>query len=598
MTDRDDQLDPQRPDADLPEGGEPQAAPGEGGRPPGEPGEAGAVPVDAGADPSTGAGASGDGAASDDEVVGEAAASGEAADADADADAVADADAEEPLAASASGAATASAADAATRTRRRRKPVGSTAVKRMRRSGAAERRRRTVISAVNRTIGTLAGLGILGASVWALGWMPLPEVGIEPQADVIRPAAGDQVRVCAGPLMQMGLTNIAGDASAVGEPDLRLPDGSSADVADLGEATGPQIVTVDADGEPVAASAAQSLEVATNRTAGFTATACIQPAPSQWLMAGSTTLGHSLVLDVVNPGAAPARVNFSVHTERGHVAPGIPEMVLEPGTRQQVSLAGIAPDAEALAVEVTATGSPVAAFLHEAITATLDPVGLEIVAPTALPATAQTLPGLYIAERAGHVHDHGGGPEVPDVGERADRGTSVRLLNPGAEPTTTDLRVVTATGDEVEHYRFDLPAGVVVDVVLSGLPTGEYTVLVEADEPVVAGARTGPIEPSEYAWLAAPAPLGDDETVVVPAGGSPRLAIANPGDAPVTVRVDGRDVEVGAGTSASVDVSAGTVTLEGAAGLVAALHWDEPGGFASMPVLTGNADSEPVTVYP
>ena len=507
----------------------------------------------------------------------------------------------EPPATTASGAATASAAEAVTRSHPtgRRRPVGSTAVKRMRRSAAADRRRRAVVGAVNRTIGTIAGLGIIGASVWALGWMPLPSIGVEPEASVIRPAAGDQVRVCPGPLMQMGLTTTAGEASAVGSPELETFGSAAVVTRDLGETPGPTVLTVAADGaETVTASGAQSLSVETERTRGFTATACIQPAPTQWLMAGATTLGHTLVLDVSNPGAAPARVNFAMFAETGPVAPGIPEMVLEPGQRQQVSLAGIAPDAEAIAVQLTATGSPVAAFLHETITATLDPVGFEIAPPTALPATTQVLPGVHIAERAGHDHGDQVGPHEPEAGELADRGTIVRLLNPGEAPTPLDLRVFDEAGAVVEHYAFDLPSHVVADIVLSGLPTGAYTVRVDADSPVLAAARVGPVEPAEFAWLAAPAPLGEREAVTVPTGGSPRLAIANPGDEPATVRVDGREVPIAAGATVSLEASAGVIDLEGAAGLVAALHWDAPGGFASVPALTGNADSEPVTVYP
>lgn len=549
--------------------------------------------------------------AADDEV--------EADDADDAEHASAAVDAEESVASAADGPAASAAADSADAPattgpipaagprgpRRRRKPVGSTAAKRMRRSAEADRRRRAVVTALNRTVGTIAGLGIIGATVWALGWMPLPSVSIEPDASTIRPAAGEQVRVCAGSLLQMGLTNVAGEVSLVGDAQLETRSSGGDAAVELIADRGAAVVTVPGDGSgEVAATGAQSLAVGGERTRGFSATPCIQPAPMQWLMAGATTIGHTLVLDVVNPGAAPARVNFSVVSNSGTVAPGIPEMVLEPGTRKQVSLVGVVPNAEAVAVRVTATGSPVAAFLHETITSTLDPVGFEVVAPTALPATTQVLPGLWVAERAGHEHAEGEDASTPDAGALPDRGTVIRLLNPGEAPAATEMRVLDAQGAVVAEYAFDLASRRVADVVLSGLPEGEYTVRLDADAPLLASARIGPVEPTEYAWLAAPSPLlGGTEQIVVPVGGSARLALANPTEEAVTVTIDGEAVTIAPGATANRAVAQGAVAqgavvVEGAAGLVGALHWNAQGAQGGIPVLSGSTDSEAVTVYP
>ena len=467
----------------------------------------------------------------------------------------------------------------------RRRPVGSTAARKRRRSAAADRRRSATINAVNRTVGTIAGLGVLAGTVWALGWMPLPSLSITPQGMEVQPLAGDQVRVCAGPLQQLGLTNVAGQAVPVGQPTVTTV-GPTASATPIGEQGPSSYVFPASDGEATSASIAQAIDIATDKTRGYTMTNCIQPAPTQWLSAGSTELGHTLVLDIVNPGAAPARVNFEAYGPSGAISPGIPEMVIPEGGHQQVSLAGIAPDLAAITLKITATGSTVAAFLHETITSTLQPVGIEVTGPTALPATTQVLPGMWIANR----------PNVDET-DPTRLGTSVRVLNPGERVAQATMQLITADGAIAHELDLELEPGKVVNFPLGAVPEGIYTVRFDSDVPIVASGRVAPIDATEFASLAAPNPMRDREVVPVPAGDAPRLSIANPTDEARDIVVNGATHRIPAHGAVSVDVAAGEATIEGAVGMYAALHVTSNAKFASIPVLTGNPDAEPVTVF-
>jgi hypothetical protein len=78
---------------------------------------------------------------------------------------------------------------------------------------------------------------------------------------------------------------------------------------------------------------------------------------------------------------------------------------------------------------------------------------------------------------------------------------SVRLLAPEGDATAT-ITVLGADGQRVLRgaQTADLVAGTVTDVSLSGLPAGTYSVVVQSDAPVVAGAvttQTGKADPDE-----------------------------------------------------------------------------------------------------
>lgn len=458
------------------------------------------------------------------------------------------------------------------------------------RSRAQERRRRGVASTATRTAGTVAAVAIVAASVWALGWMPLPQFQAEAEAVSVTPQPGDQLRVCPGPLQQLGVSSDASEITSVGSPVVASAsqgaDPDTTELGDTGEGSGPSVLSVPgtADGEVTQLTAAQTVIASGGSASGFSATACMQPSSLQWLLSGDTTVGHTLVLDVVNPGNVDARVNFSVFDANGPVSPSIPETVIAPGERQEISLAGIAPDAESLAIQVTSTGAEVASYLHETVTNTLDNAGSDIVGPSALPSTEQALPGVYVYE---HPHEDDTSP--------TDQGTAVRIANPNEEAASATLAFYSDAGEQVGSVDFDLQPNTIIDYPVTSLASGTYSIRAEANQPIVISGRVAPMPPDEFGWQPSSPALSDEVIVAIPSGPNPQLSLSNFSDETRTVTIAGDAVTLAPYATERIDAS-GEVEILDAAGMYAAVSYAEGGRIASFPVQPGNADAEPILV--
>lgn len=456
------------------------------------------------------------------------------------------------------------------------------------RSRAAQARTDRRRAAFARSVGILAATGTLVGTVWALGWMPLPEHRAQAPQAVITPQPGEQVRVCPGPLQQLGLTSRADQVTAVGEPTQHSASFAKGEPNERSLADGGAIAfTVDGmNGETHSQlGVSQGLSVSGKSSSGYSATACTQPAPTQWLLAGNTTEGQNAVLDVINPGNVPARVNFAVYTEAGVVRPTIPEAVIEPGERKQVSLAGVAAHSEAIAIRVDATGTAVVAYVHQTAIATLDPKGSDIAGSTTLPATQQVIAGMHVIERP-----------VQDDDAPTTIGSVVRMMNPGEKDVTATVTFLRSNGEATE-MQVPLNAGRVTDMPVTTLPEGDYTVVVEAETPILAAGRVAPLDGSEFAWLSASPELQGKTMVAIAQGPNPKLALANPSDEERTLTVNGAEVRVRPRTTVYMDEPAGaSITLDQADGIYAAVYYSGSGELSAAPVLLGNPDATPIRV--
>ncbi|QGQ18899.1 hypothetical protein GC089_06135 [Cellulomonas sp. JZ18] len=329
-----------------------------------------------------------------------------------------------------------------------------------------------------------------------------------------------------------------------------------------------------ADEAPVVAAATTSL-VTAGDLRGLSAASCVAPGVDDWLVGGATTVGSSAVLVLSNPGLTTAEVTAEVWGPNGPVESAAARHVVAPGATQTVDLGGAAAEQRALVVHVTTTGGQVVAHLQASVVEGFTPAGTDLVVPGAAPATRQVVPGVVVEES--------------QVG--AEVGPALRLLAPGDEATTARVTLLGADGpvEPAGVEEVELAAGTVVDVPLSGLAAGAWTVVVDASAPVVAAAvvtRTGTAgelddRPRvERAWSAASA-AARHGVVALPREAAARLvvgAVAEGDDATATgegrarLRVldeDGgvlseHDVTVDAGTTGSWPVAD---LAEGAAGL-------------------------------
>lgn len=209
---------------------------------------------------------------------------------------------------------------------------------------------------------------------------------------------------------------------------------------------------------------------------GLAAASCAAPGVDQWLVGGGTELGSSSRLTLANPSRTPATVTLELWGPSGPIDPAGPTTYLvPPGEQVSTLVEGLAAQQRGIVVRASSTGALVTATLQHSVLDGLTARGVDLVVPGEAPATAQVLAGLTV--------------EASEIGD--DDVASVRLLAPD-DDTTATVVVLGADGQHVLRgaQTAELTAGTVTDVSLSGLPAGTYSVVVQSDAPVVAGAVT------------------------------------------------------------------------------------------------------------
>jgi hypothetical protein len=359
-----------------------------------------------------------------------------------------------------------------------------------------------------------------------------------------------------------------------------------------------------------AAAAAQSQQVARGDALGLAATACAAPSDTLWLAGGATTTGRTTVLLLTNPSGVAVTATPDIWTEHGPVDAGTGSagVVVPPRSRRAVSLASLAPDASGITVRVRTSGGRIAASLEQRTVRGLESGGVDLIAPTAEPATDVTIPGVRVAGSAvvqAAAQSEGYGDLAPVL----------RVRVPGREAATVS---VAASGSSVATLHKRVPAGSVVDLPLAGLRDGAVGLHVTATQPVVVAARVSVISSAaatdlaptgggtttdrgaDLAWFAASPPLGAEAAAAVPAGPSPLLSLTNTGDAAVKATVSGaggrQDVTVAAGRTVTVPVAQGIVRVRNARGLVGGISLAGPGAIAGYPVAQAGQSAHRVHV--
>ena len=238
---------------------------------------------------------------------------------------------------------------------------------------------------------------------------------------------------------------------------------------------------------------------------GLVAASCRPASGETWLVGGSTSVQSSARLVLQNPGRTPATVAVSVWGPAGPIdLAAAPELLVPAGTERSVLLEGLAVEQPRIVVRVASTGGAVSAYLQDSTLDGLAPAGVSDVVPGHAPALRQVIPGVAVS------------------GEKQDPAV-LRLLIPGDDDGTASVTVMDADGATPlpGAESVDLVRGEVLDVPLGGLAAGTYTLVVDGDVPVLAGAMVARSSPDESAttgispavdrsWSAsAPARAGD-----------------------------------------------------------------------------------------
>jgi len=367
-----------------------------------------------------------------------------------------------------------------------------------------KRRKREVPAAVRRAAAAVGGL-LCAMAVAALAVTDgTGRVATPPPADVhaVPVAAAETGLVCPMPA-ELERPDVGDDEFSATPVDTTTS--LTGAVLDDAEGTEPSLTTLDGAlaGDltgPLVTGGVAAVREGPVSGARMAAGPCAAPAVEHWLVGGGTAVGSSGRLVLQNPGRTPATVTLEAWGASGPVVLGSQSLVVVPPGEQVVTmLEAIAPDQSRLALHVTAEGGRVGAYVQHHRIEGLVPAGADLVVGGGAPAATTAVSGVLSTGEA--VDD----PHAP----RLD------LLTPGERAGTATLAVLGPEGpvrlrggEEVA-----LEPGQVTTLPLGGLPEGSYTVVVDADVPVVAGAavdRKGTAaeaavindDPYDRAWLA------------------------------------------------------------------------------------------------
>ncbi|MGM1030250.1 MAG: DUF5719 family protein [Actinomycetota bacterium] len=429
-----------------------------------------------------------------------------------------------------------------------------------------------------------AGLAAIALGVGAvLGADALPDdvrITAAAPSTLVQPASPLQSRVCAGPALRVG-TSDGQDALAIAAlADAQVVVGSRG-----GDVSETQLIVPSVEGlnggdavvqrgEASTLSAAQTLDVEVDEVAGFAASDCGETRLDQWLVGGSTRTGRQTVLTIANASEVGASVDVTVYGPEGPIeSVGSTGLAIAPGTETVLDLAAIAPGVPDAVVHVTSSGAPVAAHLQQTTTRGLERGGFDVIDPVVI-GTSTVLPGVRVDEPTGLETQTDFDDTVPVL----------RLLS----PTGGALRLAFQSADgSVIESEGELEAGVVTDFPLDELPVGTLAIRVDADAPVVAGARTiaTSADGLDFDWVAGGQPRSGPSAIAVPPGPGAALHIVSLSDEEQQVTVAGEPVTIAANGVHEQRVEAGSVDVDGQELVIAVSYRSdrEAGGFTASP---------------
>jgi hypothetical protein len=275
---------------------------------------------------------------------------------------------------------------------------------------------------------------------------------------------------------------------------------------------------------------------------------------------------------------------------------------------------------------VQASGGQVVAYLQESIVRGLDAGGVDLLGGGVAPSTHLVIPGVRVLDAIGVS-------KALALSDWDDVIPAVRVAVPGAKDAKVQVSLVPQdAGAHGLAFEMDVSSGKVSELGLDSsadtdsgavaIADGTYSVVIDADQPVVAGVRistavdpaagdpaavaqsdsTAP--PSDFAWFAPAAALDRDTAVTIAPGPSPVLSAMNSTKAPITLALkaqDGADLSlvVPGGGSASVPVVAGTTyLLTSATGLIAAISYAGSAELGHYTIASAGPVSGPIVIRP
>ncbi len=449
------------------------------------------------------------------------------------------------------------------------------------------------MSVLRKITSGVAGLAALGISAYAVAFIPSPLTSdVSPLTTVIAPEAVTRSILCSGDVV--GYVGDSAEISAVGSAtQLSTPGADSQDLA-MADSTNGSVITLKGDSLLVAATEYNSIQ--TESVAGFLATECGDALNEQWLVGGSTMTGRDTILTISNGSDVEARIDIDIWGSQGKIdAPGSRGIVVAPMSQRSYSVAGFAPDEPSPALRLTSSGAAVWATLQTTAVRGLVPGGLDRIGPVTMPSTSIAFPVI----RTPNEDSIGAALVDPDY---SDIVAAIRFLAPGEVDAVANITMDPAGDGDTLTIAANINAGSTLDIPLSELEAGDWSVTIESDQPLVAALRVGYHDPqngiTDVAWSsAAPAQTGT-AALFVPTGAV--LGLSNPGTTDVTAAIlnggENLEVVVPARGTLVLPVTAGLVTVTSAGDVSTAAFVATGNGIATLRGLTAPIDAANIVI--
>lgn len=323
---------------------------------------------------------------------------------------------------------------------------------------------------------------------------------------------------------------------------------------------------------------------------GLAMAECQEPRVETWLVGGDTTTGRQAVLSLINPGKVLATVDIEVWGADGPISSPLGKGILvAPGEQRVFSVAGFAPDEPRPVLRVTSQGTGVVASVHASIVRGIEADGLSVITGQAEPSLSRVITGLFTPQ------DEIIGPIRGKEGY-ADVGGVLRVLSPDA-PAIVAVRIIRPSAGDIET-QLQLNAGEVGDLALDVIGEGEYSILLESDQPIVAGARNslGTDTRTDTSWVGSSYAISQETVFSVPSFGETRISVFNSEDTAVSITLDGMSIPLDPGSMIVRPIAAGTVSLSAESEVYAVVSARAESSLGHSQVLPAARQQDPVVM--
>lgn len=335
-------------------------------------------------------------------------------------------------------------------------------------------------------------------------------------------------------------------------------------------------------------SASQTQLIRSDSASGLLGATCVPASSEQWLLGAQTLTGREAILILQNSTNLDAKADLEVFTDSGKLtSSGLAGVVVSANDFTVVPLASLAPKAKTIAVRVTSSGGAITGWVQQKTTRGLANGGIDLLAAQSSASTELAIPGLLVrgskfAEKL-----------IAENSDYSDLTPSLHIFVPGNVEANFTAQVISSTpgafGTVVKQTvapnhsnRFEL----------SGLTDGDYSVVIQSDQPVLAQvtfSRVVASQDTDFAFLSPSPAIVLKRSIVAPLSALSRLSLVNPTDQSASVTIAGsktQNLSIEKLSAAQVLVEPGSVvSVESTQPVAATLVVDSSGAVTALNLL-------------